>query len=191
MSEDYRKMCYAKFLAKNGNMNDIEFILKKYMFKKFAAVIQLTLMFVVVATSQPSLSYCLCADEFYLGDCVCHVNVTDADASSKGCSEGCCSHSTKEASDSNEPTKLALHTQPCTNCLVDLSLSVDDFILASVESAKKNDTTLLTHGIIHSVNSLATKSTFSASIHAIRGSPPSIRNGHSVPLFVRHSAFLL
>lgn len=162
------------------------------MFRKLTAVIQLMLMLVVVATSQPSLSYCLCAHEFHVGDCPCNQEVTGGNdellttSEHSTCSKGCCSQQSEKTE-----TQPSFQPQPCNDCVVNLSIDVDDYTLGSVVINKGSCDHLDTPDCANAVDLLITNNTFDTSIYGIRGSPLSSLRAQSVPLFVRHSAYLL
>ncbi len=102
------------------------------MFRKFSAIIQFMLMLVVVATSQPILSYCLCAHEVYVGDCPCGESLEIAagavldDSSCSDCCDECLLPKT-------DPPLQQLEQPPCSNCIVVLSINIDDFTLGSLD----------------------------------------------------------
>lgn len=150
------------------------------------------LMLVVVATSQPSLSYCLCAHEFHLGECPCKKELVDDNdrvlltSKQTPCTKGCCSQQVEEIE-----TQLSYQSQPCTGCEVNLSIDIDAYTLGSLEINKSSSNHFKTPACTNAVDLQITNNTFDTSISGIRGSPPSLSRAHSVPFFVRHSAYLL
>jgi len=160
------------------------------MFRKFSAIIQFMLMLVVVATSQPSLSYCLCAHEVYVGGCPCGESLEIADEAildHSSCSD-CCDECLLEKTD---PSLQQLEQPPCSNCIVVLSINVDDFTLGSLDVFTTSALESISPQLVEVVAYHFDSQSFPPAIHGIRGSPPPVLTAYSVPIFVRNSAFLL
>jgi len=157
------------------------------MFRKLSAIIQLTLMLVVVATSQSSLSYCLCAHEVYAGDCSCGETADNAvprNSSCSDCDENCPLTKT-------ETVLVQLEQPPCTHCIIDLSIHVDDFILGALGGFSTSTQEVIAPQSVEAVAYQFDSQSFPIAVHGIRGSPTPILTAYSVPIFVKNSAFLL
>jgi hypothetical protein len=154
------------------------------MYRKLTALFLICLMAVASATSQAGLRYCLCLHTVFVGDCGCSElvsvgNCPRASADSCGCS-GC-----------SQNEEVAAEISLCNDCSVDLSLKLDDYTSAEGKQliSKSSFASL---GFVSPSN--ATGFLVPArriSVHGTRGSPPPFLAVSSVPLFVRHSVFLI
>ena len=159
--------------------------LTQRMLRKGTALIMLWLMMVVVATSQPGLSYCLCLQEVFVGGCECpepdHKNACSAESG-----EGSCNCGSQDTEIVAEDSLL-----PCQNCSLSLHMEFDHFLANdSVQTPGHEGTVHLfppgQSGEIDTVSPLI------SSIHGIRGSPPPIPGLiPSVSLRLKYSVFLV
>ena len=150
------------------------------------------IMLVVTLTSHLGLSYCLCQGKLILSDCICEHDtaIQSATGSHSGCcsSNGCSSNSF-HTSHSASPSEMF----PCDDCDIEIDWSISHSILnftsnhqltssdADQDQACDTYFTSLTPSHLKIVNT--------------RGSPPPPSIGShystSVPIYKRHSAFLI
>ncbi len=152
------------------------------MVRKGTALILLWLMTVVVATSQPGLTYCLCLQQVLVGECSCR-DLVEEETCSQECSCDCSSQETPEIDE--EP-----HA-PCQDCLQSLWLDLDDFVgTDSPQTSSHEGDNLQTSP--EQFGEIDTTAVLISSSYGIRGSPPPIAGLiPSVSLRVRYSVFLI
>jgi hypothetical protein len=153
-------------------------------YHKLTAFFLICLMGVASATSQAGLRYCLCLQTVFVGDCGCSELVsagscTRASADSCGCS-GCAK---------NE--KAAAEMSLSKDCSVDLSLKLDDFISAKGKQLISKSFSVRLGFVSPSNTPDFLVPARRISVHGTRGSPPPFLGVSSVPLFLRHSVFLI
>lgn len=155
------------------------------MTRKFTAAFLLWMMSMTTIMAQPGLRYCLCADEIYLGDCRC------PEPSSPAPNPPSCSCECDECG-SSQPS--ASEHQVCAQpggCSVDLFLNLEKYSLPSPSDVReKADASPGSSPCLHP-DSLTPSIIFRNSNHDVRGPPPPDPTANSVPLFLRHSVFLL
>ena len=158
------------------------------MYRKFTAIIQLMLMLVVVATSQPSLSYCLCAEEVCVGGCPCDDLIEVGSEASSCCSE-CEAHGflNSEESDLLDPLSRPL----CPDCLVEISINIEDFTLGSVTITESVSHDVNAPYVVGLVDLDLVEQSFKSSACGNGGSSRLVSSVYSVPLFVRYSVYLI
>lgn len=154
------------------------------MFQKFCAVLLFLLMVVAVATTQRGLRYCLCLDELFVGGCECASLVDSSTCpNALSCDSGsCCSGESKE--DGSE------YSENLSTCFIDLYW---DFGLYSGTSSETPN--------FRSLIGSADPSFFTEPFqlnpqsrqvsNGVRGPPDPPAVDCSVPIFIRHSVFLV
>lgn len=154
------------------------------MFRKFGAVFLFLLMVVAVATAQRGLRYCLCLDELFVGGCEC-ASLVDSSVCPNSCScdpEDCCSDESKEDGfefSENSPT-----------CFIDLFWDLGQYSGASSETPNLSSS-------IGSVGPSFFTEPFQLNLQSrqvsngVRGPPDPPAVDYSVPIFIRHSVFLV
>ncbi len=155
------------------------------------AAILACLMLVVTTASHLGLSYCLCQDTVFLGECSCPAEVLpDNTALTPCCSSKKCSGDT----DIVEKSTSEIQVTPCTNCNIKLQWELDHCSIHSLTAFKTKSNSKLELKK-HSANfSLAAIfKTPSLKIITTRGSPLDLTSApHSpVPHYIRHSVFLI
>lgn len=78
------------------------------MVRKLTALVLLSLMMVVTATSHSGVRYCLCLQTIFVGDCQCDQLVSSGDCSRESTEEGdCCECFEKDSGEkSSDKTDL-------------------------------------------------------------------------------------
>ena len=155
------------------------------MLRKGTTLIMLWLMTVVIATSQPGLSYCFCLKGFFVGECEC-VELVKEGTCPRVCDEGRCDNALQETSEIEEELP-----HPCQDCSLSLQLELDDFIgVNSIQTPNHEGFEFITPlGQSGEIDFLFS---FKNSFHGIRGSPPPVAGlASSVPLRVWYSVFLV
>lgn len=157
----------------------------KGMVRKFTALVLFWLMTVVVATSQPGLSYCLCLKTVFVGGCECVELVREGTCSRSG-DEGPCDCSSHDTAEIDEELPSL-----CQDCSLDLRLELDDFVgVDSVRTPSHEGFELVP--LPNEAEEINIVFSLKSSIHGIRGSPPPVAGLiPSVPLRVRYSVFLV
>jgi len=152
------------------------------MLRKFTASVLLLLTMAVTATAQPGLNWCLCLHTVFVGECECEELALTGECSiqNTGASCDCNSVSTRES------TELG----PCDDCSIDLSFEIDDFLSGAFGEILSKPSNLDFHPSLppHVADVLASVSLSEA--NATRGPPPFLVVS-PVPLFIRHSVFLV
>ena len=144
----------------------------------------LWLMLVGVATSQPGLSYCLCIQKVFVGECEC-LDLIPEGACSRVSGEGSCDCSSQDISEIDEaPSNTG------QDCSLSLSMELDNFVgVDSIQTHSRDGAAPMASpwqfGETDGAFSLR------SSIYGIRGSPPFVGLIPSVPLRVRYSVFLV
>ena len=149
------------------------------MLHKFTATILSCLMLVVATTAQVGLNYCLCAQTVFAGDCPCALvaeePVKDGCDSCSNCSE----ESTSEES------------IPCDDCNVTIDWELDQCVPQTGSSLKvASSFSIDADCLVGEILLLEATDRFTDSVKA-RGSPPPCLTSPTVPLYVRHSVFLI
>jgi len=156
---------------------------------KLTASVLLGLMMVVTATSQAGVRYCLCLQTILIGDCACHELVSPEKRPGKGADAGgCCECTAKGGS-------IAVEKQEAENplgndCCIKLTVEINDFTTSGgLEfSAKFSPTPVLISSPSSEIGIPAVVR--NCSLNQTRG-PPRLSVVPSVPLFLRHSVFLV
>jgi hypothetical protein len=159
--------------------------LTQRMVRKGTALILLWLMTVVVATSQPGLSYCLCLQTVFVGECEC-VDLIHEGTCSRVCDEAPCDCCSQDSSRHDD-----VPSSPCQDCSLQLQLDLDDFVGAdSIPTPSHEGFELMSCPV--QLREVDIVSSLKNSIHGIRGSPPPIAGLiPSISLRVRYSVFLV
>lgn len=152
---------------------------------KFTAACLLWMISMTTVMAQPGLRYCLCANEIYLGECRCPgAGPLTPDPPSCSCECQECESSLPSASEEETCSLLG-------GCSVDLFLALEEYALPSHSEPRERDhpsSDLLPH---LPPTSADPSKIFRDSDHDVRGPPPPVPSVGSVPLFLRHSVFLL
>jgi len=156
------------------------------MVRKLTALVLLGLMMVVTATSQASVRYCLCLQTVFVSDCECHEPVSAGSCSRKNAeANGPCNCSEID-SDDGKSTGISLSE----DCVIDLTVAIGDYPNSKefAVSGKISSASLL----VFSPSSKVDIPTFvrNYSLTGTRG-PPRLLMAPPVPLFLRHSVFLV
>lgn len=150
------------------------------MFQKLTALLLFCLMTVASATAQAGPRYCLCFDTIYLGSCACELPSPDPEAP-----ETCC-HSCGEAAEKQtEDPDLAAFVPH--HCSVELALHLEQFTFAHPQDLSKKSSDL--DPAVVTPEHQAFKISSHRSPRQTRGPPPPLPA--TVPLFLRHSVFLV
>lgn len=147
------------------------------------ALVMLWLMLVGVATSQPGLSYCLCIQKVFVGECKC-LDIIPEGTCSHVSSEGSCNCFSQDISEIDAPP---IRGQDCS---LSLSIDLDNFIGVDATLPHSRDIAAPVASPIL-FGETTTAFFFTRSIHGIRGSPPFVGLIPSVSLRVRYSVFLV
>lgn len=153
------------------------------MFRTFTALVMLWLMLVGVATSQPGLSYCLCMQKVFAGECEC-LDIIPEGTCSRVSNEGsydCSSQDTSEL-DESSPNR-------CQDCSLNLSIELDGFVGVPIQPHSRDGADSMTSP--RQFGEIDAAFLLRSSIYGIRGSPPFVGLIPSVPLHVRYSVFLV
>lgn len=144
------------------------------MLKKIIALALLCLMIAVTAFSQTNLSYCLCARAIVLNQCPCTETPEFSKYSSK-----------------IEKAHTEARFTNCGSCMVDLSVQLDSYISAATtdQTSKAVQSDLETHSQNTELTFVSSKPPISD--QDTRGSPAPLQYPSAVPLFLRHSVFLV
>jgi len=154
------------------------------MFQKFCAVLLFLLMVVAVATTQRGLRYCLCLDDLFVGGCEC-ASLVDSSIcpNSVSCdSEKCSCGEPKE--DGSE------YSENLSTCFMDLYWDFGQYSGASSETPNFRS-------LIGSVGPSFFTEPFQLNpgsrqvSNGVRGPPDTPVVDYSVPIFIRHSVFLV
>lgn len=167
------------------------------MVRRIASFILFCLMTVVVATSQPGLSYCLCLEEFFIGGCG-HPTLKIAKPASDHLPHGTCPCLLLEGPGnrktvncetliSEEPLACPF---PCPDCSIDLVTELDAFIVSEPLRVPKQTTQELMGllGIRETGTSLRTSR---KSSYGIRGSPAPDLPFSTISIRLRSLVFLV
>lgn len=149
------------------------------MVHKLTALIQLPLMAVVVATSQPGLNYCPCLEELCVGSCECSKEPSPNASCSTSCDSDSCSDI--EIAEANIPECSS------SDCLVSILFETEDFVNFVHEVRPTGDD----GGQSSSFPSASDLTLRTVSLCRQRGPPRTVAFPYSVPLFIRHSVFLI
>lgn len=155
------------------------------MVRKLTATFLFFLMMVASAT-QAGLRYCLCLETIFVSDCECSelVSAGDCSGASTKTSDSC------ECSRCEQIGETTAEASLCDDCSIDLRLQIDDYTgAAGAEGTGKSASVDV--GVIFSSYSADIPATVrKGSIYGTRG-PPPYKVVPSVPLFIRHSVFLV
>lgn len=154
------------------------------MVHQLTAAVLLALMTLVTATSQQGLNYCVCLEEVLVGSCECPVETQDT-------TEPCCSH-LDHSETCDDQDSAGNHTLKCgsRDCLVSLYFETDDF-QNSIQELRVSPENSGDISSSQSDHSFALSAVFPCKANEKRGPPGREPFPTSVPLFVRHSVFLL
>lgn len=158
------------------------------MLHKFTALILSCLMLVLATTSQVGLSFCLCEKTMFVGDCPCAPSSTKSsnDHQTNQCSSGCCTKEIKHLT-----TTQAADTPPCNNCIVSLDWKLDQCTPQLSLDFKTSPESQLNPTFLIGATETAPLPNTSLQAIEIRGSPPPLATSPTVPLYIRHSVFLI
>lgn len=144
--------------------------------KQLTGIFLFCVMTIVVALETPALKYCLCDSSFVMSDCACEVELVTPENT---CSS-CCSDETVTAPDcKTEGDK--------EDCVLSFTMDLGEYYQGSNFEFSPLDTLVL----LPPVDFLLVDHFVPEAVHHTRGSPESPPPLASVPLFVRHSVFLL
>ena len=154
------------------------------MLQKLTATLLLFLMMAASATSQAGVKYCLCFQCVFVDTCPC-VQISHSDYDSEDQYEHCCSDC------GNHQRETSTKTFQCLDCVVDLSIKMGNCTTPSSEdpSSKKSPSN---SPISQSPDPEGNQSLLVDNrAHEARGSPPYQLAVRPLPLFIRHSTFLV
>lgn len=154
------------------------------MLQKLTATLLLFLMMAASATSQAGVKYCLCFQSVFVDACPC-VQISHSDHDCEDEDEDFCSDCGNHQQEN--PTK----TFQCLDCVVDLSIKIGNYTTPSSEdpSSKKSPSY---NPISQSPDPEGNQSSpVDNRAHEARGSPPPQLAVRPLPLFIRHSTFLV
>lgn len=154
------------------------------MLQKLTATLLLFLMMAASATSQAGVKYCLCFHSVFIDACPC-VQISHSDHDCEDKDEHCCSDC------GNHQQETSTKTFQCLDCVVDLSIKIGNYTTPSSEdpSSKKCPPN---NPISQSPYSEGNQSSpVDNRAHEARGSPPPQLAVRPLPLFIRHSTFLV
>ena len=156
------------------------------MLRKFTATALFCLMMVITATSQTGLRYCLCLQTVFVGDCDCEDLIPSDSCAKVSPKTSCCCACEEQDLCEEHTAEISL----CDDCSVDLTLQLDDFTTAvslKIEGKLSAATPSFTSPPfqIEIPTSISHRST-----NRTRG-PPAYLVVSPVPLFIRHSVFLV
>jgi hypothetical protein len=154
------------------------------MFQKFCAVLLFLLMVVAVATTQRGLRYCLCLDELFVGGCECASLVDSSTCpNALSCDSGsCCSSESKE--DGSE------YSENLSTCFIDLYWDLGQYSGASSETPKTSSS-IGSVGLSFFAEPFQLDPQSRQVSNGVRGPPDPPAVDYSVPIFIRHSVFLV
>lgn len=152
------------------------------MIRKLTATVLFCLMMVATATSQAGLRYCLCFHTVSAGDCECEELVE----------AGICPLGNEKSPDlglgqEKKDSSLLSYEDPCSSAL---SAVLGEYLqLQNPQILAKNSAPTLTY-ISSGYQDDLPSPKLNSSVNGTRGSPPYLAIS-SVPLFLRHSVFLI
>lgn len=164
------------------------------MARKLTAIVLFSLMVVVTATSHSAVRYCLCQEALFVGDCACHPSIspdsTDACSATSAGDNDCCSECPEKDSEEGESKKEA-QTFQSHDCSIVLFIEIDQFTISEAPGPSKKQPT--SSFLINSPGpeTALSISDLNRSLNGTRGPPPLLAMTPSVPLFLRHSVFLV
>ena len=147
--------------------------------KKLTGVFLFCVMTMVVALETPALKYCLCMESFIMMDCACEREPEEA-VEEPTCGSNCCATA--------EPASEAIcktHGEK-QGCTLSFTMDLGDYH----QGAGFEFSAVSPVAMLPPVDYVLVESFVSEQVTHIRGSPeppPLV----SVPLYVRHSVFLL
>lgn len=156
------------------------------MLHKFTALILACLMLVVTTTSQAGLSYCLCDQTIFLGDCPC-TNTSTKSSSDPQTNQCTTCHGCKKKA----PPQNTADISPCDNCHFSLDWKLDQYLPQPSADFKTTPDSLLKSALHTSTTVKPLLPNTSLQAIEIRGSPPPFASTPTVPLYIRHSSFLI
>jgi len=150
------------------------------MVRKITAITLLLLMTATTVMSQRGLRYCLCLDELFVGECEC-AEFVPSDSFVDSChSDACCSEGDVEDG-------IEIHAPK--DCNVDLFLEVAEY--SSPHEKKSKEETIFKPIFLPLIEAITMAPIKLRSVNGPRGPPPLLVTASSVPLFLRHSVFLV
>lgn len=157
------------------------------MLRKLTALFLILLMTVASATSQAGLRYCFCLETVFVGDCECAelFSTGDSTGASAESSDAC------DCSGCAQNEKTVAEISSCNDCSVDVPPQPDDFASARGEQIPSKSFPLFLGFISPSNTADFTAPARRISVHETRGSPTPFIAATAVPLFIRHSVFLV
>lgn len=156
------------------------------MVRKLTALFLFSLMMVATATSQAGLRYCLCLETLFVGECECSELVSAGD----------CPRTFTKAGDSCECSGCEISEEPTAetslrnDCLIDLTFQMGDFSGAAGGDGIGKSASVDLGVIFSSYSTEFSAPARCSSSNGTRG-PPPCRVVSPVPLFIRHSVFLV
>ena len=144
--------------------------------KQLTGIFLFCVMTIVVALETPALKYCLCDSSFVMSDCACEAELVTPETSCSSCCSvepvtkpDCKTHGEKE------------------DCILSFTMDLGEYHQGSNFEFSPLDTLVL----LPPVDYLLVDHFVPEQVYHTRGSPESPPPLASVPLFVRHSVFLL
>lgn len=128
--------------------------------------------------SQRGLSYCLCLEELFVGSCECAEPVS----STPTCHKDSCCDEEKAQSQVDAPSCI-------DDCVVSLFVDLADY--SNFHKSEENQRTLPTLVFISATEATPVVVPAPAASHQTRGPPPRLVIAPAVPLFIRHSVYLI
>ena len=148
--------------------------------KKLTGIFLFCVMIMVVALKFPAVKYCLCMESFVMLDCACEVD-SAAVAEEPTCSSNCCA----SAEPASEPIcKIQGEKQ---DCMLSFTMDISDYR----QGAGFEFSPVRPIAMPPPVDYVLVDCFVPEQVCRTRGSPVPPPPLSSVPLFVRHSVFLL
>lgn len=163
--------------------------------RKITGWFLIMLMTVFTVTANANLHYCLCNDAVVLGDCICEQPDTSSQnvpSTSPVNTNQCCESCHTNTDDTTTPTPSASKPECLSgkaNCLINLSLSMGDFVLTVADQLNTEANSNLLDDQRSKIET-PVPHVLTTGIGNQRGSPPaSLRS--SVPIYIRDSVYRL
>lgn len=153
------------------------------MINKITAAFLLWVMTMTAAMSQPGLRFCLCLNEVFVGECECVDLISEGTCPiNDACSSGSCSPDDDSGQATAEMISLG--------CLIDLFVSLEDFAPTGSRDANEGSERTGDFSSLPATGKYLLPTTPPSLVYGSRG-PPCDVIAPSVPLFIRHSVFLV
>jgi len=148
--------------------------------KKLTGIFLFCVMTMVVALEIPAVKYCLCMDSFVMLDCACEVEPVEV-TEEPTCASSCCA----AAEPASEPV-CKTHGEK-QDCMLSFTMDLGDYH----QGAGFEFSPVSPFVTLPPVDYVLVDSFVPEQVCHTRGSPVPPPPLSSVPLFVRHSVFLL